>query len=226
MNRILIVDDDTNLRQQLADYLTKQNYHVTSCASFAKALTLDMTLFDLVILDWNLGDGEGVDLVKHWRGKGCRLPVIMLTARADVVDRVVGLEIGSQDYVTKPYDPRELLARIRAHTRSFSPDGRTESQTLEAAGVRLDLSSREARIVAEDRAVELTKMEFDLLALLLRGAGKVFTREELLNRVWGFDSSAETRTVDAHVFKIRQKFSEGLIETVRGLGYRVKRGPP
>lgn len=228
MKSLLIVDDDATIRGQLAEYLEKQNFRVHQCGTYKEASAQDTARFDLAIVDWNLGDGEGIDLVRLWRDRGSRIPVIMLTARADVIDRVLGLEIGSQDYVTKPYEPRELLARIRVHLRADSVDF-AEPKAIEASGVSLDLAARAVRRLAfegdPEYDVELTKMEFDLLATLLKGAGKVFTREELLNRVWGIDSSAETRTVDAHVARLRQKIFEDLIETVRGLGYRIRKGP-
>ena len=229
MNRILLVEDEDNLREQLSSFLVSQGFVVTGRGSIALAQKEDPGLFDLAILDWNLKDGEGVDLVKAWRGIGSRLPVIMLTARTDVIDRVVGLEIGANDYVLKPYEPRELLARIRAQLRAArgvaggvsDQTGRSNSEVIQCGEFQINLDERAVRFRGTE--VDLTKMEFDLLLVLARAAGKVFTRDELLTRVWGLETSTETRTVDAHIGKLRQKFGEDSIETVRGLGYRIPR---
>jgi DNA-binding response OmpR family regulator len=141
----------------------------------------------------------------------------MLTARVEVVDRIVGLESGANDYLTKPFEPRELVARIRVQAREQRP---APAKQVSGGGVTLDLASRESSYLG--RRVELARMEFELLKLLLENPGRVFTREELLNQVWGFDAFPTTRTVDTHVLQLRQKLEPELIETVRGVGYRFR----
>jgi DNA-binding response OmpR family regulator len=145
--------------------------------------------------------------------------VILLTARADLVDRVLGLESGANDYVTKPFEPRELLARVRVQLRSRR--GHTVNREASVhAGVRLDPEKRE--VTFRQSQVELTRMEFELLRLLISSPGKVFSREELLDRVWGYENFQATRTVDTHILQLRQKLDDGLFETIRGVGYRMK----
>jgi DNA-binding response OmpR family regulator len=144
--------------------------------------------------------------------------VLMLTARAEVVDRIVGLESGANDYLTKPFEPRELVARIRVQARERAARHPTK---LQSGGVELDLETRTCSF--QGRLVVLARMEFNLLETFLRAPGKVFTREELLNQVWGFDAFPTTRTVDTHVLQLRQKLDAELIETVRGVGYRLRK---
>lgn len=216
MKTILLVEDDINIRAQLGDFLKKEGFKILALGNVTQARQADLSKVDLAIVDWNLPDGEGLELIKSWRSRGENVPVILLTARTDVIDKVLGLEFGAQDYIVKPFDNREVLARARVQLRE--PVSKTD--IWEVAGVRMQDSSREVSF--NGNALELTKTEFDVLAILVRNPGRVFTREELLSKVWGTDSDAETRTVDMHVSKLRQKTAEGLIKTVRGLGYKLK----
>lgn len=219
MTKILIVEDDLSVREPLAAYLRKNKLEVVEAGDL-KSADSRVEGVDLVLLDWNLPDGEGPDMMRQWRARGVKVPIIFLTAQGEIADRVVGLESGAQDYVTKPFDPRELLARIRVHVRG-KDQGAAAPQTLSAHGIELDPTSREVLYLG--KSLTLTKKEFDLLQLLLESRGKVFSREDLLNRIWGFENFPTTRTVDTHILTLRQKTDESLIETVRGVGYRLKK---
>src|SRR5262249_38269229 len=162
-------------------------------------------------------DGQGIDWLREQQQTGVTPRVVILSGRSDVVDRVVGLESGASDYLTKPFVPRELAARIRVQARERLA---RSAVTLKACGVELDIGSRSCTY--GNRSVELVRMEFQLLKLLLENPGRVFSREELLNQVWGFDALPTTRTVDTHVLQLRQKLDASLIETVRGVGYRLR----
>ena len=220
MNSVLLVEDDKTIRTQLKDYLSLNNFKVSEAGTIKEAMLQNMNLFQVVVLDWNLPDGEGIDLLKKWRASGVKTPVIMLTAKSDVVDRILGLEFGSQDYMTKPYDPRELLARIKVQIRTTHAS--SDKNEFSVGSLNIDLTER--AVFFNKKSVALTKMEFDLLLILSQSAGKVFTRDELLDRVWGSNSDSDTRTVDAHVVRLRQKLDSDVIETIRGLGYRYVKG--
>jgi DNA-binding response OmpR family regulator len=216
---VLVVEDDAQIAAGFRALLEAEGYTVRLAGTLAEARRVLDGAVDVVLLDWRLPDGEGIDLLKEWRQTE-GVPVLMVTARVEVVDRVLGLEIGADDYVTKPVEPRELLARIRARLRSRAR-AKTPPRALERAGVRLDLEARE--VTFEGRAITTTRMEFGLLALLVEHPGRVFSREELLNQVWGYERTPTTRTVDAHVLQLRTKLRPDLIESVRGIGYRLKR---
>ena len=221
MKSILIVEDDPNIRDPLKDYLEKNGFRVAAVSLLSDAREQLKSKFDCLILDWNLPDGEGIELAKSLRATPASPPVLMLTARTDLIDKVVGLEVGANDYMTKPFEPRELLARLRNIIRSGAPQGAAKAQVIEHHGIEIDLTAREVRY--KQKIVELTKMEFDLLRTFLENPGKTFSRDELLNLVWGYDQFPSTRTVDTHVLQLRNKFFEDLVETVRGIGYRCKK---
>ena len=163
-----------------------------------------------------LPDGEGIDYLKEIKGE---TPIIMLTARADLIDKVLGLEGGASDYLTKPFEPRELIARIRVQLRSASEKANEpEREELKLNHIHFKLSER--KIFYHERELTFTKMEFDLLYLLATHPNQVFSREKLLDKVWGYENYPTTRTVDTHVLQIRQKLDPSVIETVRGVGYR------
>jgi DNA-binding response OmpR family regulator len=222
--RILLVEDEPGIASQLERLLVTEGYAVAVAfdAAAARAATATATTApDLVILDWMLPDGQGIDLLRAWRGAGRQWPVIFLTARDELIDKVLGLELGADDYMTKPFEPRELLARIKARLRAPAPAGAAEARrVVAAAGIEIDDETRVVTYLG--RAVELTKMEYALLHLLVESPNKVFSRDELLDKVWGFESYPTTRTVDTHVLQLRQKLAPELVETVRGVGYRLR----
>ncbi len=221
--KILLVEDEPDVAASLRALLEREGYSVTHASSVAEAKRELRGDLDAMLLDWRLPDGEGIDLLKELR-KTSNLPVLMVTARVDVIDKVLGLELGADDYVTKPVEPRELLARLkvrlRAHRRSNETTERDAGarRPLEARGVHVDLETR--LVTFEGRPVPTTRMELGLLALLMEHPGRVFSREDLLNRVWGYERMPTTRTVDTHVMQLRTKLRPELIESVRGIGYR------
>lgn len=215
MAKILVVEDDKSLGPALVENLRKEGFDVTLKTSLADTKTASFGEMDLVLLDWMLPDGQGIDLLREVP-KG--LPVILLTARTDLVDKVLGLESGAIDYVTKPFEPRELIARIRAHVRSKKDKVEFAEDKIESGNLVLNRSERKAYFNEEE--VILTKMEFDLLFLLTSSPKQIFSREKLLDKVWGYENYPTTRTVDTHVLQIRQKISNEVIETIRGIGYR------
>lgn len=220
--KVLIVEDDEGLGSTLRTFLRDEGYDVDLSPNITDAKTKDYSSYELMILDWMLPDGQGIDYLRELRGGGVKLPVIMLTARTEVIDKVVGLESGADDYLTKPFEPRELAARIRVQLRHQSEKG-----TLEGDEVKITLGDiiidRERREVTyKNQLVEFTKMEYEFLVLLAESPNRAFSREEILNKVWGYENYPSTRTVDTHVLQIRQKLYDSLIETVRGVGYRLR----
>lgn len=213
MTRILVVEDDADVAAGMASLLAAEGYVVSIAPDAATADRLLEERPALVLLDWRLPDEPGVDALRRWRARGLAIPVLLVTARSELIDRVLGLELGADDYITKPFAPRELLARVRARLRSFAP-----VRTVTAGRVTLDLDARSALL--DGRTVALTRKEFDLLHALAEQPGRVWTRDELLERVWDY-SRYTTRTVDTHVLQLRKKLEPALIETVRGVGYRL-----
>jgi DNA-binding response OmpR family regulator len=167
-----------------------------------------------------LPDGQGIDFLKEMRIDYPQIPIIMLTAKTELIDKVLGLESGANDYITKPFEPRELIARIRVQLRENKNNVEKEIKLIEVHTLKIDLEKRD--VTFNEKMLELTKMEYDLLRLLAESPGRVFSREEILNKVWGFENYPSTRTVDTHVLQLRQKISEDIIETMRGIGYRLK----
>ena len=218
MTRILIAEDERHIASFLEKGLTANGFS-TSVASdgvTAAAIARDGD-FDLVILDLGLPGRDGLDVLSELRRRGERLPVIVLTARDAVPDRVAGLELGADDYVTKPFSFEELLARVRARLR----DDRSEESTMLRAGdVTLDLRTRRADV--EGASVELTAREFALAETFMRHAGQVLSREQLLSHVWGYDFDPGSNVVEVYVRYLRRKLGERRIETVRGMGYRFR----
>jgi len=225
MDRVLIIDDDQGLVSLLQRFLQNEGFQAQAVfdhqSGLATALGGD---FDVVILDVMLPGGSGFELLKSLRAAHCRVPVILLTARGEAVDRILGLEIGADDYVPKPFDPRELVARIRAVLRrSQEPHAESGGEEFLSVGdITLSLFSRTAQCNGEP--VELTGAEFNMLELLLRRAGAVVTREELAQAALGRPLSAFDRSVDVHVSRLRKKLGcvpggEERIRPVRGIGY-------
>jgi len=228
MTRILIVEDDPDIALSLRLKLERDGgYRVDTAVDGADGLRAALdTPPDLVLLDVNLPGMDGFEICRRMRKDPATaaVPIIMLTARIDETDRVAGLEFGADDYITKPFSPKEALARVRAVLRR---SGRADDvvETLADVPLRIDVAERVARV--GNRDLGLTRKEFDLLAELLRQRGRVLTRERLLETVWGYDFPGETRTVDVHVRRLRQKLGEPVderIETVVGVGYRYRSG--
>ncbi len=214
--RALVIDDDRRLFDLLATFLGQHGIDLVYAPDGARGLAaLDEGVFDAVLLDVMMPGLDGLEVVKRIRKKS-RVPVIMLTAKGDETDRVVGLELGADDYVSKPFSPRELLARLRAVLRRAQPDAIAEK--LSASGVDVDVAAREVRV--EGRSVELTGIEFDILVALMRRPGKVVPRDSLLSEA-GREAIVSERTVDVHISKLRKKLGgdSERIKTVRGVGY-------
>ena len=219
MTRILIVEDEESYREPLVYQLTREGYDVSAAASGEEGLELfTKGGIDLVLLDLMLPGIDGTALCRRIREQS-RVPIIMLTAKSAEIDKVVGLEIGADDYVTKPYSFRELLARIRAVLRRAEPAQASGDFSLGLLFVSPD--RHEVKVGGKD--VTLTNKEFELLCLLLRNKGIVLTRATLMDRVWGFESERENRTLDVHIRTLRVKLGEAgsYIETVRGIGYKI-----
>jgi DNA-binding response OmpR family regulator len=224
MNSLLLVEDDQSLSASLSKFLESEGYTVTVVPSLAHARERIASHRDLVVLDWMLPDGQGVDLVRELRRVDNPVPIILLTSRSELVDKIVGLEIGANDYITKPFEPRELAARIRVQLRSSSqkisqPEASGKAD-LVCGPILLKSVTRE--VFFKGALVELTKMEFDLLHLLMQNPNRVFPREAILNKVWGYENYPTTRTVDNHIVQLRQKLDPEMFETVRGVGYRFR----
>ncbi len=222
MSRILIVDDDAQLRGMLVRYLSAEGFAVDQAASAEEANTrLDQGGHDLVVLDVAMPGMDGFEFLRQLRAKS-EVWVIMLSAKAEEVDRVVGLSLGADDYVTKPFSPRELTARIKAVLRRGRAATAVDT-VLRFDGLTIDQDARE--IHAGDKVVELSSLEFDLLVALASSPGRVFTRSHLLERVWGWDYFGSDRLVDVHVASIRREIGDDandprFIATVRGVGYK------
>jgi len=215
---ILVVEDEDDIASVVRAYLERDGFRVVCATRGTEGLqALGQHDVRLAILDLNLPDADGFDLCRAIRS-GSRLPVVMLTARDEEVDRVTGLELGADDYVTKPFSPRELVARVHAVLRRAEPD--SDDDRLHAGDVVLDRRSRVAEVAGTE--VDLTVREFDLLWHLAERPGVVLTRERILDRVWGISFPGGTRTVDVHVGQLRRKLDRPeLIRTVRGAGYKL-----
>jgi two-component system alkaline phosphatase synthesis response regulator PhoP len=221
MPTILVVDDEHNIIELARLYLTNEGYRVMEAGDGETALTLARTEQPhLMVLDIMLPKVDGWEVCKRLRQEGDDIPIIMLTARDDDVDKIVGLEIGADDYMTKPFNPRELVARVKAVLRRAEAPPK-QPRVLTVAHLCVDLGRREARI--DDRALELRAKEFDLLATFAEHEGLVLSREQLLKLVWGYDFYGDSRTVDVHVARLREKLGEAniSIETVWGIGYKL-----
>jgi DNA-binding response OmpR family regulator len=224
--RILIVEDEPLIVSFLERGLRAEGYATDSAGDMDTALQrLRWALPDLVLLDVMLRGGDGFDLLPAIRAVDPTLPVIMLTARGDVADRVHGLDLGATDYVVKPFAFAELAARVRAHLRTTTSADQRRADELRAGDLRLDLLSREASL--DGHAVELSAREFALLAYLMRHPGQVLSREQILSGVWGYAHDPRSNVVDVYVGYLRRKLAElgcpDRIQTVRGLGYRLAR---
>jgi len=227
MTEVLIVDDEPAIRESLAFALKRDGFGVVEAASLkeARSATADA---DLIVLDLVLPDGNGLDFLRSLRAKS-DVPVIVLTSRDEETDRVVGLEMGADDYVLKPFSPREVAARVRAVLRRAAGKSAqpSEETALKAGTLSVDPRTRKAAVASSELA--LSRTEFNLLAAFLRSPGRVFERSQLLDAVWGSDVVVGDRTVDVHIKALRRKIEEAggdprVLETVRGVGYRLRDG--
>lgn len=223
---VLVVDDDREIARLVRAYLEQAGFRANCAYDGTTALRMLRTEQpDLLILDLMLPDYDGLEIARQLRADpaSATLPILMLTARVDDIDRIVGLELGADDYVTKPFHPREVLARVRAILRRVS--GSVAAQRLQYGALVLDLDAHRATITGE--TIELTPTEFDLLALLLRNPGHAFTRTELIEQGLGYAYEGLERTMDSHIKNLRKKIERDsaappLIETVYGVGYRLR----
>lgn len=222
MPRILVVDDEPHILELAKMYLERDGFQVEGAGSGKEALDALANGPDLVILDLMLPDIDGFEVCRQIRARS-EVPILMLTARKDDVDKIVGLELGADDYCTKPFNPRELVARVKAILRR-SRGGETAGETIEIGKMRLDISRYEVEVAG--RPVPLRTKEFSLLVTLAQNQGVVFSREKLLELVWGYDYYGETRTVDVHVNHLREKLAGSgvAIVTLRGTGYKLVAG--
>jgi len=223
MTRILVVDDEPNLLSTIQFNLGREGYDVLTATTGEGALDAAReTLPDLIILDLMLPGMHGFEICRVLR-RETSVPILILTARSDEIDKVVALELGADDYITKPFSMKELIARVRARLRRAEESPPLDpAEVLSAGGIVVDLNRREA--TRNGDRLELKRREFELLVLLMRARGRVLTREEMLRNVWGYEPFGETRTVDVHIGRLRRKIEDNPdqpahIITMRGIGY-------
>jgi two-component system OmpR family response regulator len=219
--RILVIEDDPITAELLQRSLTREGHAVDLCATTAEGVWLAGEVpFDAIVLDGVLPDGDGFDVCRALRTAGLATPILMLTSRAEVTDRVTGLDAGADDYLTKPFAPEEVLARLRALRRRTVPPRPT---VLRVGDLEVDPATR--RVVRQDVPIELTAKEFELLLLLVQADGGVVRRDAIVDALWDFATETERNTIDVHVRNLRTKldrpFDHKLVETVRGVGYRL-----
>jgi DNA-binding response OmpR family regulator len=219
---ILLVDDEVNITDLACMYLEREGFITRSSANGAEAFEIirhDQPA--LVVLDLMLPGMDGFEICKKLRSENNQVPIILLTARDEDVDKILGLELGADDYMTKPFNPRELVARVKAIFRRMDRPEKGDQQTIVVNDLVIDLSRREVRYA--DQQIELRRHEFELLKVLAEHRGLVLTREQLLNMGWGFDFAGQTRTVDVHVAQLRNKLEKTkvVIETITGIGYKL-----
>ena len=223
--KILVVDDEQNIRDLAALYLQKEGFIVETASNGQEALKqFPIVQPALVILDVMMPGADGFEVCRELRREH-DVPILMLTARNDDVDKIVGLELGADDYMTKPFNPREMVARVKAILRRFE-GGRKPQNELAVGNLLLDRAGRAVKVNSEP--LPLRTKEFDLLVAFVENPGIVFTREQLLETVWGYEYAGETRTVDVHVQHLRAKMAKATvqIETLRGVGYKLSETTP
>lgn len=224
-SRLLLVDDDARLTDMLGDYLSHAGFEIGVAGSLAQAAqALEAALPDLLVLDLMLPDGDGLDFCRKLRGdaRTRRLPVLMLSARGEPMDRILGLELGADDYLPKPFEPRELQARIKALLRRAEPDGQGPDEVLRFGRLDIDLAARVARL--DGKACDLTSHQFDLLVVLAQSPGRVLSRDQIMDALKGHPLDAFDRSIDVHVSRIRAVIEDDpknprRVLTVRGAGY-------
>lgn len=221
MAHILIAEDEPRIASFIEKGLKSHGYTTNTVGDAHAALSLALSDdFDLLLLDLGLPGKDGLEILADLRGQGSVLPVIILTARDDIQDKVSGLEGGADDYMTKPFRFEELLARVRVRLRTVTSGTTAEPMVITAYNVVLDLRTRKAKV--DDQWIELPAREFILAETFFRHPGQVLSRQQLLDRVWGYDYDPGSNIVDVYVGYLRKKLGNSLIETVRGVGYRLK----
>ncbi len=224
MNRLLLIDDDVRLTDMVSGYLRQNGFDVDAAGSLAAGREqLKQGSFDALVLDLMLPDGDGLDFTRELRGQARtrRLPLLMLTARGEPLDRIVGLEIGADDYLPKPFEPRELLARVKALLRRAAPDS-SDEEVLTFGRLEVDLGARQARLDGEP--CDLTSHQFELLSVLARSPGRVLSRDQIMDSLKGHPLEAFDRSIDVHISRIRSVIEDDpkapkRVLTVRGAGY-------
>jgi len=221
--RILVVEDEAPIREMLCFVLEQKGYQAVEAEDYDTAVTkLDEPFPDLVLLDWMLPGGSGINFIKHMKREELtrNIPVVMLTARGEEEDKVRGLEVGADDYITKPFSPKELVARLKAVIRRVTPTALED--VIDVQGLKLDPVSH--RVTANDAPLDMGPTEFKMLHFFMTHQERVYSREQLLNNVWGTNVYVEDRTVDVHIRRLRKALEaaghDKLIQTVRGAGYR------
>jgi DNA-binding response OmpR family regulator len=217
---IVVADDESNIADLVDLYLSREGYRVLQAATGQQAIdAVERSRPRLLVLDVGLPDIDGLEVCRRLR-RTSSIPVIFLTARDGEVDRILGLELGADDYITKPFSPAELVARVKAVLRRV--DGGAAAEIVQAGRVAIDLGRREVRV--DDAVVEFTTKEFELLRFLAERPGLALSRQQILDGVWGYDWFGDARTVDVHIAQVRKKVGDAVpITTVRGLGYRLDR---
>jgi two-component system alkaline phosphatase synthesis response regulator PhoP len=221
MAKILVIDDEPGILKLVTSYLENENYEVYTALDGPSGLRAARAYHpDVIVLDIMLPGMDGIELLSHLRRES-DVYVIMLTAKTEETDKIIGLSVGADDYVTKPFSPRELTARIKAALRRIKSDKTSAAEVLSFKHLRIDVAAR--KVTVDDKPVELTAIEFDLLKSLAENNGRVLSREQLLENVWGASYYGEMRVVDVHLGHVRKKLGrEELITTVRGVGYRFE----
>jgi two-component system, OmpR family, alkaline phosphatase synthesis response regulator PhoP len=222
METILLVDDEPSIVSLAKMYLEREGFHVEFAGDGLVALeTVEKLRPALVVLDVMLPGADGFDVCRRLRGAGNQVPIIMLTARDEDIDKILGLELGADDYLTKPFNPRELVARVKAILRRTDHPAVSDAAPLRFADLTIDPARHEASL--NGLPISLRTQEFDLLLTLAGQPGRVFTREQLLEKAWGFDFYGQTRTVDVHIAQLRKRLAGSAvkIETVTGVGYKL-----
>ena len=225
---VLLIEDEPDIRKNLEYNLEKEGYTVSSSGSISESMSLiESNLFSLVLLDLMLPDGSGLDLCKKIKSNSEteHTPIIILTAKEDEVDRVVGFELGADDYVTKPFSVRELMLRVKAVLKRGNKNKEIVQVERQFGDLKIDIESHE--VYVDSKQVNLTALEFRLLRQLLDRRGRVQSRDQLLSDVWGYSSEITTRTVDTHIKRLREKLGPmgDYIQTIRGVGYKFSRAP-
>lgn len=226
-NTILVVDDEEHILELIRFNLEREGYRVITLESGSQVMkTLETQTVDLLLLDLMLSDADGIEICKQIRKNTLfqHLPIIMLTAKSEEIDRILGLELGADDYITKPFSVKELTARIKSLLRRTNISITPKETIISWRDLKIDLDKH--LVSVREQEVDLTLKEFELLRLLLLYRGKVMSRNYLLDEIWGYDYFGETRTVDVHIRNVRRKLEpwglEDMIETVRGVGYKIR----